>query len=176
MKFAVFAAIALALTSSVDVPFAEARSLKRYDQAELTRLRLDPQLGIEEATGGSLEVDYLEHTAKLVLAHNLCPQGARCIMGPTIDLEITLPIVSMGTDSCGSFVITAERDERPVDGKLARLVISNHSTRHCEDSLPGLVTATLTTSGYYRSGHATNGTASSFVSAQGFGRTILRMQ
>ena len=131
-----FAALAAVLSITTLTAHARTPMLPRQ-RAELTRFKLDPQLpGRDQIRRAAIELDYSTGTATLSLVRltNPCPPQARCLVGPIYkEQKIELPIVSNAKDECGSLVITARRDLRPVDGALLQLDIRDNRSNRCND-------------------------------------------
>jgi hypothetical protein len=60
-------------------------------------------------------------------------------------LDVTLPIVSIETNSCGILVVTAAKDERPADGALKTLTVEDASHMTCQTFAPYVEKASYTT-------------------------------
>ncbi len=60
-------------------------------------------------------------------------------------MTLEVPIISIKQDDCGNTVITAKRDQRPVDGALHLVVLTDHSTSKCKMAYPFMTEMTSTT-------------------------------
>jgi hypothetical protein len=102
--------------------------------AQMTDIQVDPNLELGNVVGALTSVDPAGK-ATLSLTVNNCPPKAMCLVGP-MTFNIELPIISDVVDSCGVNVITAEKDQRPVDGMLKRITIRDNSKVTCESIAP----------------------------------------
>lgn len=112
----------------------EARSIKRFSTITLSNLNVDKKLASHSTmrpTHGTIRLDYLERTATLRLIHDSCPAGAKCLIGPMTIYEAVLPLASTEAYGCGSYVISASEDKRPVDGALRKLTMLDNTVRSC---------------------------------------------
>lgn len=106
---------------------------------EAMNIDQDSYLNNMEIFGGRVIVKKVRRELVLELNHApSCEVGMAC---PEILLThaISLKITSEVTDSCGSLSYIAERDLRPVDGAMERLVITDHTNNKCMTfiALPG---------------------------------------
>lgn len=104
-------------------------------RAEIMRFEIDPDLNYaDNIESGSIEVNYAKKTAELVLYRkSMCRPDMICIALVPPPMIIQLPIISVNKDGCGSKVIIAKKDMRPVDGALNELEIMDNSHRICRD-------------------------------------------
>ena len=99
----------------------------------LENIQLDRKLApIGEAIGGSIEVDVPHKTAYLRIDLGIvCPAGQMCPQMMPAPFKIELPIVSVKVDACGTKIIVAKHDDRPVDGALQLLTVEDNTQNHC---------------------------------------------
>ena len=117
---------------TLQTAFAGEPSLIVERQATLEKVELDPALEIKTAYHGNLLVSD-KQVNLAVYGPFPCPEGAVCPAVLVEVLEVSLPIVSVVQDDCGTTVITAEIDDTPRDLARQTLVVRDHSTRTCDD-------------------------------------------
>lgn len=79
-------------------------------QAQLTRFELDPAVTSGRAQSGSVEVNMLLKEATLNLQLGFyCPRGRVCAQVMPAPISVTLPILSRGSDTCGTMIVIAKR-------------------------------------------------------------------
>lgn len=91
-------------------------------------LNMDEVNGIDHAV---VIVDGYNKTASLAVSGSSCPANAKCIVNLTKTEKIELPVIKTELTMCGSKVITAEKNEMPVDGIRQTLVIVDHTQNIC---------------------------------------------
>lgn len=109
------------------------------------------QVSGEEKLGsaqGSIAVNYDEGTITMQTARKpKCPPNALCAQYIQFE-EVTLPIVAMKKNSCGIMVVTASKDQRPVDGLLQTLTVEDASEMTCQPFAKYVEQAVYTIQGY----------------------------
>jgi hypothetical protein len=87
---------------------------------------------VGEFKGGHVEVNSTLKTVKLlVFTGAVCPPGMACAQSVSTTIDVTLPIVSIETDSCGSVFTKALKDDRPVDGLLKMIEVCDNTQNTC---------------------------------------------
>jgi hypothetical protein len=131
-------------------------ALANQDHTRLSNI-VNPQFSESHLTGkvsGTVEVNYAEKTVTMHAAgiHGAdCKPGMICPQYLIIkNLNVTLPIVSIETNSCGILVVTAAKDERPVDGALQTLTVEDASHITCQTFVKYVEKATYMTSFFNR--------------------------
>jgi len=106
---------------------------------------------------GTIELNYDNSTVTLKATETkgVCPPGKACTLNHAINLnprtlEVTLPIVSIERDACGVYVVTASKDQRPVDGPLKTITVEDASEITCQTFIKYVERATYLTSIYDR--------------------------
>lgn len=116
---------------------ANARSLHPLTfvlSAELTEVMnidQDSYLNNLRIHGGKVEVRQVRKEINLALqTAPECPAGMMC---PAVLVEhnITLPIIAEYTGDCGSTIYVAQKDDRPVDGALQKLIVTDYTNNKC---------------------------------------------
>jgi hypothetical protein len=132
------ALIAMSLVTTTFAGAAQAKPVivnkdKVARAAALERIQLDENLApIGKAVGGSIELDVPNKTATLRIELAVeCKAGEMCPHIVPAPIEVTLPIVSVKVDGCGTKMIIAKQDERPLDGALHLLTIEDNTTNIC---------------------------------------------
>ena len=152
-----FAVTLITLTLAIG-SFSFARSTTPSRQpdvvkAELLSFDVDPLLGLSQVNSGMIGVDLDKNELTLSLySTSYCPPNVYCIMSIPAPYIVTLPIKSIGSTLCGGTVYVAERDMRPVDGALQRLVLVDNSANSvCMNSIDSqsLTEVTYATSYYH---------------------------
>jgi hypothetical protein len=118
--------------------------------AQLTTFDIDPSNPeLRRVNGGMITRDQFRNKLRLTLFRkNDCRPPRLCIAMMPAPVIVVLPIKSVMQTRCGSTIYTAELDQRPVDGKLQTLQLSDNSARRCKDLRPGVeVRYTTKTSG-----------------------------
>ena len=103
-------------------------------RADLTRWTIDPQLYFANSIdGGTVVLNLSSKTLDLTLftAMPRCLPPRMCPMYMPAPIMISLPIVSVRTDDCGTVIVKAREDRRPVDGGLQTLVLRENGMNHC---------------------------------------------
>lgn len=131
-----FAKIMIAAAFSLITAFslsASAQASGEVFRAKLTYFNLDPRIQVMgQVNQGHIEIDMVQEVATLALYPEFrCPPNAYCAQVMPAPVIVTLPIIEVGTDECGSKVVTAVRDMRPADGGLEKLVIRDNTQAHC---------------------------------------------
>ena len=78
-------------------------------------------------------------TLELIQPRPRCPKETPfCVLPAVMPMPITieLPIISRQADGCGSEIIEAELDRRPVDGLLERIVVVDNTLNRCMHLIP----------------------------------------
>ncbi len=87
---------------------------------------------IKKFIGGGAEINYANQTVTLKFWEApQCPKGFSC--AEVLEVKtIELPIVDINSsdDNCAT-VVTAEQDQRPVDGAFQQITIQDFSQSHC---------------------------------------------
>ncbi len=134
---------------------AKAEFFPRAKLSELTSINTDKNFYPgEKFNSGSIQLNLAMKTVTLTLIREFhCPKGNYCAQVMPAPVFITLPVKSVSFDSCGSKLITAIEDARPVDGIYQSLEISDNSSNKCETLMPlAPVTAVYETEFYTRVG------------------------
>lgn len=127
-----FAMMFLGLVT-VSVPAMARSPMPPVWNAELTRFELDEQLSQRfKVVTGSIEVDYAKREMTLVLIREMnCRPGEPCLAVMPSPFIVRLPITSVAYDRCGSKIINAMLDQRPVDGGFGALSIRDNTSTRC---------------------------------------------
>lgn len=124
------------------LPSEKAQGVLEYKVTEATY----SSVHVQNATRAQLTLNYDKSEVSLnidVAFH--CPDGRICAQVMPVPVQIELPIVSVKTDGCGVRTVTAQLDQRPADGTLQQIKISDPSEMTCR--IAGVVPkATYTTS------------------------------
>lgn len=99
---------------------------------------------------GNITLDYANQSVTLTVQKL---SGCRTLICPKIvmmPLVITAPITSIITDNCGIHTVTAQLDERPVDGGLTQIVVLDPSEITCQTFVAVLPKAKYVTKHYNR--------------------------
>ncbi|MBI3542173.1 MAG: hypothetical protein HY075_02720 [Deltaproteobacteria bacterium] len=101
--------------------------------ADLTHVDLDEQLPYKnQVESASITLDYAKGTATLVMPRRFyCPPRAMCAQMMPMPIVVSLPIVERLTDACGSRIVHAKLDRRPVDGTLQSLSVRDNRSNRC---------------------------------------------
>jgi hypothetical protein len=84
-------------------------------------------------TSGTIEIDRTNKQLKLTLQRRFfCPAGAMCAMVMPAPVEITLPVVYIGSGFCGGVIVNAERNLMRVDGGRVQIEIVDDNGNICE--------------------------------------------
>lgn len=138
------AALLISATASALVPTSGMKQFTIVDAQFSTNHVRNPE-------NGTLTLDLNESKVTLtVLQHNNCPINAMCILSMPMPLIVELPIVKIEQDSCGTQIITALHDSRPVDGALEIITVTDYSSTFCEMFLPYIAKATYKTKYFNR--------------------------
>ncbi len=133
-------------------------ALANQDNSRLSNIT-NPQFDASHLPGdisGTIEVNYGQNTVTMHatgLVHPNCKPSINTICPQYLaikNLDVTLPIVSIETNSCGILVVTAAKDERPVDGDLKTLTVEDASHMTCQTFVKYVEKATYTTAFYNR--------------------------
>ena len=87
---------------------------------------------------GSIEYDASQNSLSLMLQPQMppCPRGMACAaVMPQLE-QISLLDAEVTADRCGTIYIEAEKDLRPVDGALERVVLADHRLNQCPTFAP----------------------------------------
>jgi hypothetical protein len=147
-KFGSLALLAVVLFGSASV---QARSPMRppVEGAALRILSLDAGLQYA-ADQASVRVDYAANEVTLTVTESFsCASGAVCatVMPPVHVYKA--PIINRSL-SCGSTIVVARLDQRPVDGSLTEITVEDHRGRMCRDLHRGTTEVSLVTAHYER--------------------------
>ena len=122
-------------------PQPDIMPLRGTRTAVLDNMNLDKDWSLTEyVVGASVSMNYVESTLTLTFKVSNCPKGAMCIVPTEIrDVEYSAPIVNTSTDSCGSLIVLAKEDDRPVDGILTEIELKDNSAMTCDIVVPATV-------------------------------------
>ncbi len=133
MKSKIILAVSALVLVTLQLP-AQARSLMPpVWSAQLVRFQLDEQLPYgHNVTGAAIEVNYAQKTATLSLYRTVkCLPGQACPRIMFAPIKIELPILDVTKDECGTKIIRALLDRRPVDGARQTLAIRDNTANRC---------------------------------------------
>lgn len=100
--------------------------------AQVLSANMDHHITTLPITGGEVTLDYTKNTLSVGLdSAPKCEEGFACPQFMINALSVELPIVEKHVTDCGSTVIVAQKDLRPVDGALSKLVLTDNTTNHC---------------------------------------------
>lgn len=113
--FSLAASSAALADGQIGIPY------RRYETVALRQIIKNPRLGVPLA-------------AQLIIDGNRAylDVGIRAGTGNAADM-VELPIIRQYVDTCGTRIIVAEKDLRPVDGPARRILVRDHSHRVCDD-------------------------------------------
>jgi hypothetical protein len=99
----------------------------------LTTLNIDPNLaGAQDAKSGFVLIFPSQGFVKLVLPQEVpCTADGICLTVMPHEYVVELPVVSDTVNRCGSRVIVASLDKRPVDGGLQTLTVTDYTGDQC---------------------------------------------
>lgn len=101
-----------------------------------------------QITGGKLVIG--EKLVELLInVKKVCPPGRFCTMEMPAPIYVKLPIVDIEKTGCGDIII-AKIDDRPVDGILNQLVITDYTHAECKMYVENPVQVEYTTVYYNR--------------------------
>jgi len=81
---------------------------------------------------GMLTLDYTNQKVRLVVTEKtICAKGMMCAQ-MIKTLTVDLPITGVETDNCGIRHVVAAQDQRPVDGIMQKLTVSDPSDMTCK--------------------------------------------
>lgn len=101
------------------------------DLTEVMNIDQDSHLDKLNIFGGKVEVRQIRKEINLALQYAPeCPVGMMC-PAVLVDHNITLPIISEYTGDCGSTVYVAQKDDRPVDGILEKIIVTDYTNNKC---------------------------------------------
>lgn len=81
---------------------------------------------------GRLTLDAATRTLDVYFVSGFfCPPGSMCPMMMPAPVQATLPVSSVQIDRCGTIIITAKEDKRPVDGALKMITVRDYSRTTC---------------------------------------------
>lgn len=88
---------------------------------------------VQNATRAQLILNYdkAEVSLNIDVAFH-CPDGRICAQIMPVSMRIELPVISVITDGCGVRTVTAQLDQRPTDGTLQQIKISDPSEMNCK--------------------------------------------
>ncbi len=138
MKTQLITLLSLFTLASSAFAQADVQSLsprRHVEFAELLEINLDEQLADGAPSlisGGTIKLDYRAKMAELTVFRSFhCPRDLYCIQMMPSPIIVKLPIKSIRFDACGTRVIDARLDRRPVDGALQTLRIKDHTSNTC---------------------------------------------
>jgi hypothetical protein len=100
--------------------------------AQLKPVFVDRQLGWGKTGSIYVTEDRTDRTLSLTVERRFyCPPGRFCAMVMPAPITIELPIIAEEHDGCGTRVITAFVDRRPVDGDFEQIVLKDHTSDRC---------------------------------------------
>lgn len=99
---------------------------------------------------GNIALDYVNQSVTLTIQKLSGCKTLICPKNMMMPLVVTVPITSITTDSCGIHTVTAQIDERPVDGGLKQIVILDPSEITCQTFVEVLPKAKYVTKHYDR--------------------------
>lgn len=159
----VFAALVCSIASfaaqaepRIGIPYA------RWEEATLTEIRLDPNYVIGNHIPGHASLLINDNQVHLALYAQGCPAGQVCIQTLAQLIDAHLPIVKQYVDGCGSRVIVAEKDRRPMDGNFRRITVRDNTQRRCRDLRSGVEVQYRTISSGFNPRHEIKTTTSFF--------------
>jgi hypothetical protein len=100
---------------------------------EVQNAQFDPLHNLSASSSARMIVDYDHAHVILMVARPMpvCPEGKFCAQMMPAPFVTELPIVDIKTDQCGLRQVTAEQDERPLDGSFERIDLSDASDVVC---------------------------------------------
>lgn len=103
------------------------------------------QSHVQDALNGQITLNYTEKKVNLyVREKSKCPSNMFCAQVVKA-LSVELPITSIETDDCGVRHVTALKDERPVDGIMQKITVSDPTKMTCRTFAPVFPKATYET-------------------------------
>ena len=114
---------------------ANATSMKRYLEADLTSFRFQPGsvLANRRINGGNVQIDFMAKTITLTLNPAFhCPAGAACALVMPAPQVVTLPLTKVTTGHCNQNIFIARENNLPVDGIDQTLTVIDNSNNHCK--------------------------------------------
>lgn len=103
--------------------------------AYIIRTRMDSKLGgLADYNRGNVTINFADREIHVTLYRLIAcnpEQPVRCPIGMPAPYIIKLPLVSQSIDRCGNVIYTAERDQRPVDGLFASLIVRDERANRC---------------------------------------------
>jgi hypothetical protein len=128
-----------------------AGSLSLANQGTRSYTITNPQFAGDHLSGtisGKVVINYDDGTVSLnASGAPKCKPNELC-SNMVDELIVELPIVDIKKDSCGVTVVTASKDQRPVDGQLQTLTVEDASKMTCPTFATYVEHATYSTSGY----------------------------
>lgn len=152
MKKLALALVALStVTGFSSQAFAESPRVSHFE-AKLEKLNIDPRLTeARDADRGVVRIDMLDRSVQLVLTERLpcTSDGSLCLTVMPRQFQVSLPILSDTRDQCGSRVVVAGYDQRPVDGGMSQLVVKDNNGNHCPHFVALPATEVVYETSYY---------------------------
>ena len=106
-------------------------------RSEILQADIDPELEFGSFMGGSVQLDREAGQLTLTLRRSrFCRPGTPCPMWIPAPMIVTLPIAQQFVNRCGSLIVVAKKDARPVDGSLQELRIIDHTQNRCPTLIP----------------------------------------
>ena len=129
------AALSFALSFAAQAQTQERHPLT-YVQYDATSHYVLPE---EQVASVNVIINEIDNEVSLVsLPRFSCPADRVCAMVMPAPIVLTLPIRHVGVPFCGGRIITAERNQIPVDGDRVEIQILDNRERICDDIQPKL--------------------------------------
>jgi len=119
---------------------ASARSMMVHESAHLDQFSFQAgsPLSQVEVDSAIVNVDYLnqEVSVQIQPAMPECPAGMACIQMMPMPQVISAKLVKVSYNTCNQRIIEAETDQRPVDGILTKITVTDSMPMYCDIFLP----------------------------------------
>lgn len=123
----------IVLLASVSTQARSIHPLTYVLSADIESMDIDQNSYLNEMAlyGGVVKVKQIRKELSLELNYApVCPPNMMCPAVLSVH-EITLKLTSQVTDHCGNVSYIAERDMRPVDGIMEKLVVTDYTNNIC---------------------------------------------